>query len=59
MWWEVRPLIRFFSAGKCGKEVEAGEEVGGEGSVLVGKRVVEVDEGSRLWFRLPTGCGGR
>lgn len=61
LWWEVRLLIRFYPAGLCGKEVGAGEEVGGKGSICAGKRVVEEDEGCRLeaLFQFADGTRGQ
>ena len=48
LWWEVRPLMRIFAAGKCGKKVGAEKEVGGEVFARARKRMMEEDDDSWL-----------
>ena len=48
LWWEVRLVMRAATAGKRGKFVATGAEVGGEACTRVGERVLEAMDGSRL-----------
>ena len=48
LWWEVRPVMKVMTAGKRGKTVATGEEVGGEACTRASERVMEAKEGSRL-----------
>ena len=48
LWWEVKPVMRAATAGKRGKNVATGGEVGGEACTRAGERVLEAKDGSRL-----------
>ena len=41
LWWEARPVMRATMAGKRGKKVATGEEVGGEACTRAGEHVLE------------------
>ena len=59
LWWEVRPVMKVTTAGKRGKTVATGEEVGGEACTRASERVMEAKEGSRLKALLLTTDGTR